>query len=193
MKPYPPGQPIPTVGASLPRSEKHLRKDCSRYWDFGTTSPYRYTFSGLINSDVTDDSSEVYCRSAILSEHDLESVMGLSARAVLRQRGLTDSRSHTPGFRRTTPSSEKYPLPRRAPSTASSTGQAAALACAFMHSSMLASPHGASEQYKNSRIPSRIPKGCRDSGVSSKTDLLRTSRDVAAGSRARARQSHASV
>lgn len=49
-----------------------------------------------MSSEVTEERSDVHCLSAILSEHDFESVGGAS--------GLE-------GFRRTVPSSEKKPLP----------------------------------------------------------------------------------
>ena len=40
-----------------------------------------YAFSGETRSDIGDDSRDVHCLSASLSEHDLEKVIGLSARA----------------------------------------------------------------------------------------------------------------
>lgn len=40
-----------------------------------------YAFSGETRSETGDDSRDVHCLSAILSEHDLDKVVGLSARA----------------------------------------------------------------------------------------------------------------
>ena len=43
-----------------------------------------YAFSGEIKSESGDESRDVHCLSASLSEHDLDRVIGLSARAILR-------------------------------------------------------------------------------------------------------------
>ena len=40
-----------------------------------------YAFSGETRREIGDDRREVHCLSASLSEHDLENVTGLSARA----------------------------------------------------------------------------------------------------------------
>ena len=40
-----------------------------------------YAFPGEIRSETGDDSRDVHCLSASLSEHDLDKVIGLSARA----------------------------------------------------------------------------------------------------------------
>ena len=41
----------------------------------------RYTFWGMISSEASEDSKDVHCLNASLSEQDLESVGGLSGRA----------------------------------------------------------------------------------------------------------------
>lgn len=63
-----------------------------------------YAFPGEIRSERADDSSDVHCLRASLSEHDLDKVIGLSARAfsctlsvaenVQRMRLLTRFSSH---------------------------------------------------------------------------------------------------
>ena len=79
-------------------------------------------------------------------------------------------KGHTHGFRRTMPSCEKYPLPSsfassRLLSAAELAGSAHGVAsfCASIMSSMLASPHGASEQYMCSFRSSRRVKGWKPS------------------------------
>ena len=42
----------------------------------------RYTFLGKMSSEASEDSNEVHCFNASLSEQDLERVGGLSGRAV---------------------------------------------------------------------------------------------------------------
>ncbi len=99
---------------------------------------------------MTADRREVHCLSASLSEHDFESVGGASPLA---------------GLRRTVPSWEKKARPEsRESGTHDEAGGAgishgAASSWAAIVSSMLASPHGASEQYMCTVTPSFKAKG----------------------------------
>jgi hypothetical protein len=114
----------------------------------------KYALRGAISSDVRDDSSDVHCVSASLSVQDFDNVGGAS--------GLE-------GFRRTAPRCPKCERPRSANGADESSSaeiavlpfvwedelkivgaglvQGEASSCASMISSILASPHGASEQY----------------------------------------------
>jgi hypothetical protein len=51
------------------------------YCDDGKMSLSMYMFSGDISSDAGEESKDVHCFIASLSEHDFESVGGLSIRA----------------------------------------------------------------------------------------------------------------
>lgn len=70
----------------------------AEYCDSGKTRVERYKFSGETKKEGREETREVHCFRAILSEHDLERVGGASPRA---------------GLRRTMPRLEKKPLPRR--------------------------------------------------------------------------------
>lgn len=53
-----------------------------------------YAFSGETRSDNGDDSREVHCLSASLSEHDLDKVIGLSARAFSCESSVANNSQH---------------------------------------------------------------------------------------------------
>ena len=116
-----------------------------------------------------EERSEVHCFSAILSEQDLERVVGLSGRAFQASKPchLRTRESCIPGFRLTIPSSEKYPLPLSfswPPVSSAPDGGAAhgvGSSCWSIMSSILASPQGASEQYMWILMLSRIVNGWR--------------------------------
>ena len=74
-----------------------------------------YAFAGLMSKDVGPESDEVHCLSAILSEQDLESVAGLSARAVQVVSHLSHDamKCYLQGFRLTSPNLSKEPRPKR--------------------------------------------------------------------------------
>ena len=49
-----------------------------------------YAFSGETRSESGDDRRDVHCLSASLSEHDLDRVIGLSARALISMISVVD-------------------------------------------------------------------------------------------------------
>lgn len=132
-----------------------------------------YAFLGDIRSDVTDERREVACFRVSLSVQDLLSVGGASGRD---------------GLQRTAPRREKFERPRSVPVPSSEipdpievvemVGGAlvhgVASSWASMVSSMLASPHGASEQYIWICTSSQIVKGCGSCSVLSPTGRWRT-------------------
>lgn len=127
-----------------------------------------YALSGETRSDGKEERRDVHCLRASLSEHDLERVGGLSARAVLALATIFERVEYMylgnlQGFLLTKPSWEKDPRPN-SPGGESSldtvTGQGVASSCASITNSMLASPHGASEQYIMILDPSWRINGC---------------------------------
>jgi hypothetical protein len=123
-----------------------------------------YAFRGETRAEVTEDRREVACLRASLSVQDLLSVGGASDRD---------------GLQRTAPRWEKLARPRRAdatddgdcsPPSIISEGNSTTVGGTLVHgvasswasmtSSMLASPHGASEQYMWIWTSSRMAKGC---------------------------------
>lgn len=119
----------------------------------------------------------MHCFRASLSEQDLERLWGASGRAVVgwssvgQGCGLKGRHGrHVHGFLRTMPSWEKYPLPssslysgKLSVPELERSGHGVASSCASMISSMLASPHGASEQYMCSFRSSLSAKGWEQS------------------------------
>ena len=81
-KEYPPGQILSFKGCSLPLSEKARKHAFSTCCDRGSTRFDMYALLGEIMRETGADRRLVHCFKAILSEHDLDSVDGQSARAV---------------------------------------------------------------------------------------------------------------
>ena len=88
-----------------------LPKDRSQaaglYCDLGTMSVSMYAFTGDTSKEVVDESREVHCRNASLSEQDFDEVRGASARAETSSSiDVTYSATHNGhlhGFRLTIP------------------------------------------------------------------------------------------
>ena len=79
-----------------PLDENALSHAVEECCESGSTSVSMYALAGSTKRDERDDSNEVHCFDASLSEQDFDNVGGASPRA---------------GLRRTTPSCEKYARP----------------------------------------------------------------------------------
>jgi len=139
---YPPVHVVSDTPAIRPERLNARSHAAGTYCDSGSTSVSIYTLLGEINSDVMLDRSDVACMSASLSVQDLLSVMGASGRE---------------GLQRTAPRRSKLERPRSAEDLVGFGVTGSMVRAGFVHgvesswaammSSMLESPHGASEQY----------------------------------------------
>ena len=92
LKEYPFCQSVRISFAILPLAENARVHPSSEHWDSGSITDERYALDGDMRTEVIDESRDVHCFNAILSEQDFETVGGASGRD---------------GFRRTMPSAEK--------------------------------------------------------------------------------------
>lgn len=79
---WPPDQLVLATRFRRPPGPNALSHAVGLYCSLGRTRESRYALVGEINVEVIELRRDVHCFRANLSEHDLESVSGLSARAM---------------------------------------------------------------------------------------------------------------